>query len=140
MDDPPVDYPLNGSKNAIPTRSENARCLLPTQAFRPHGQKESIRDRLLIVAAGPRDCQATTAAVHPPHPVDEKYGDAPKRNKFKPALARMIVGCPLFTTRSENRPGSTARPQRELGLACLRRARLRIHKAILLFHAIENSL
>ena len=143
MDDSPVNYPLNGSKNAIPTGSENARCLLPAQAFRPRGQKESIRERLLIVAAGPRDSfcgHATTAAVHPPHPVDEKYRDAPKGNKFKPAQARMIVGCPLFTTRTANRPGSTARPQRELDLACFRHARLGIHKALLLFYAIQDSL
>ena len=54
MDDSPVNYSLNGSKNAIPTGSEYARCLLPTQPFRPRGQKESIRERLLIVAAGPK--------------------------------------------------------------------------------------
>lgn len=60
-------------------------------AVSPTWAKQSIRERLLIVAAGPRDSfcgHATTAAVPPSHPVDEKYGDAPKRNKFKPAQAR----------------------------------------------------
>jgi len=33
-----------------------------------------------------------------------------------------------------------ARPQRELDLACFRHARLGIYNALLLFHAIEDSL
>jgi hypothetical protein len=88
MDDSPVNYPLNRSKNAVPTGSENARGLLPTQSLGPRGQKQPIRERLLMVAAGPRDSlggHAASAAIHPTHPVDEEYGNAPKRNEFKPA-------------------------------------------------------
>jgi hypothetical protein len=53
MNDFPANYPLNCSINAIPARSKDSCCLLPTQSLGPGGQEDSIRISLLIFAACP---------------------------------------------------------------------------------------
>ncbi len=106
MNDSPANYPLNGSINAIPTRSKNGCRFLLTQSLGPGSQEDPIRKCLLIVAARPWNSfcgYSALATIDSSHSVDEKYGYRPKWNKLKPTGSRMIIGRSFLAAVTANR-------------------------------------
>ena len=94
MNDSPFNHPADRSKYAVPARAEDCGDFLPAEPFFSCRQKHTIRVRLLIFAAGPRDsfhdgpALRTVAAAHC---INQKDRDCPQRDKLKSPRDLMIV-------------------------------------------------
>src|SRR5438094_5458364 len=76
------------AEHLIPTGAEDARGLLPTEAFGPAGEKPHVGRGQLMLAVGPGhlfDRDATARALDAPHHVQEEDAQAPERHELEPA-------------------------------------------------------
>jgi len=84
----------NRSKDAVPVCSEHGGDFLPAHPPGPSCKKQTIRMRLLILPAGPRDSfdhNVALRAVHSPQRIHQEDRDRPQWHIFKSSDIMSIV-------------------------------------------------
>jgi len=67
------------------------------------------------------DQDSAAPAVHPPHPVQERHQQTPKRNEFKPSLLQWIVAGTALMTAGADRSRAVPGPQPYFDALLIRR-------------------
>src|SRR5690242_17426233 len=102
----PGDDVFNRVENLVPGSAKGFGCFLPGQLARPPGQKEHVGSGQLALALAPRHFldyhHAATAAIDPPHGVQEEDEKPPQGDELETPLGKLVITrCRLMTTRAD---------------------------------------
>ena len=139
----PVHDPLHRPKHSVPTRPEDRPGLLPTQAFGPGGEEDSVAVRravLTICPGNPLDGHAAAPAVDTPHAVEEEHRNGPQRDELEPPLTQGVVLGTFATALAADRSATAVGMDVDQDFAAIvSEAGVAVNETLLLFDAVEDS-